>query len=140
MYITFRHKFQHSFVAKAKTIHRYLYILVIQNQFLHFCTCTMWAQYNVLSTLHWPFLCATVFLERRRSRKTTKIRIFMEAFFLAKGSFNNYVEKTKYRQVFSRKNTGKQIQSNLVIRNVLIRNKLVLFKEPFTETNFQFTS
>ena len=28
--------------------------------------------------------------------------------------------------MFSRKNTGKQIQSNLVIRNVLIRNKLVL--------------
>ena len=44
MYITFRHKFQHSFVAKAKTIHRYLYILVIQNQFLHFCTCTMYSQ------------------------------------------------------------------------------------------------
>ena len=94
-YITFRHRFQDSFVAKAKTIHLYFYVLVIQNQFLHFCTCTMWAQYNVLSTLHWPFLCATVFSKGEGAEKTTKIRIFMEAFFLARGSFNNYVDKTK---------------------------------------------
>ena len=40
-------------------------------------------------------LVCNSFLERRRSRKTTKIRIFMEAFFLARGSFNNYVDKTK---------------------------------------------
>ena len=69
-YITFRHRFQDSFVAKAKTIHLYFYVLVIQNQFLHFCTC----RYNVglvQCTLNFALalLVCNSFLERRRSRK-----------------------------------------------------------------------